>query len=132
MKGRPAEEDRLAALQPVLRVAIGLRDDAASKLSSTYYAALAEPFRQHLPAAELPDYIVASGGIEKLVKAERKRRAARKQKVLPLGGVTAPVGSWKFVEQRRGPTARFTVEVQQADCCLRITMERVPRQKTSV
>lgn len=109
IKGRPMEEDRSAALRPVLKVAVGLRDDKASKLSSKYWAALAQPFRKNVSVDDLSSFILQHGGIEKLVQAERQRRKGPKNAATRETHVPRRFGGIELVESTPLPNARMVV-----------------------
>lgn len=124
VKGRPMQEDRSGSLKSVLRIAVGLRDDAASKMASKYWAALAEPFRRKIAAEHLREFIVDGGGIENLVQLERRRRRS----TVEVGGIAVNdnthVGDLELLEQMSDGNGRFSVRFFGIGITTTVTVER--------
>lgn len=71
---KPQIDDISDVLQPCIRLAVGFHDANASKTASKYFNALSVPFKEQIPAAEVPAYIERNGGIEELAKRAAKSR----------------------------------------------------------
>lgn len=125
-KNRPQKEHRHTALQPVLRLAFGLGSKPSSKLASKHYAALAEAFRQEIPAAALPEFIEQNGGLETLARDEARRRRPTTQSIAQPISSTSDA---RVVSLRRGAKFRLEMEIPHEDHAVRLVVERILPQK---
>lgn len=121
-KGKtPRIEDQSETLKYAIRFAVGFEGSASSKMASKYCAALEEPFRTGVPANDIPGYIEANGGIEKLATVGAARRRNHAEQIDGMQIIfTQSALTQELLHISCGATVKAKFEIRAADGLSRI------------